>query len=142
MASNTPNFDCMTVKQLKTYLKDNMANVSLTGNKQKLVEKAKLHFQKSAVTTSSSENQMVVQNISAELKLLEEKRKVFESNLEYKDLSELPNGTISERFNWSEIYKYLTDWKLFMNGEEVDVQNEKQFDKGDEMYSSKMIQQV
>ena len=142
MASNTPNFDRMTVIQLKAYLKDNMANVSLTGNKQKLVEKAKFHFQKSTVAAASSENQVVVNTISDELKLLEEKRKVFESNVQYQDLSMLPEGTISERFTSSEVYKYLTDWKLFVNEEEVDGGNEKQFDKGKVMYTSKMIQQV
>ena len=142
MASNSPNFDGMTVIQLRAYLRDNMANVSLTGNKQKLIEKAKFHFQKSTVAAASSENQIVVQTISDELKLLEEKRKVLESNNEYQELSKLPEGTISERFTSTEVYKYLTDWKLFVNQEEVDSGNFKQFDKGKEMYTSKMIQQV
>ena len=147
MASKAPNFDSMKVIELKAYLRDNFANVSLTGTKQKLIEKAKHHFQTSngPSTSSSSENQMVVQNVncvSDELKLLEQKRKVFDANVEYQDLSKLPEGIISESFNSTEIYKYLKDWKLFVDKEEVDIGTDKQFIKGLQMYDDKLIQLV
>ena len=145
MSSKAPNFDSMKVVELRAYLRDNFANVSLSGTKQKLIEKAKHHFQTLNGPSTSSENQTVAQNIncvSDELKLLEEKRKVFDANVEYKDLSKLPEGIISERFNHSEIYKYLTDWKLFMNQEEVDIGTDKQFLKGLQMYDDKFIQLV
>ena len=76
------------------------------------------------------------------MKLLEEKRKVFDANVEYQDLSKLPEGLISERFNSGEIYKYLTDWKLFVNQEEVDIGTDKSFLKGLQMYDDKLIQLV
>ena len=146
MASNAPNFDTMKVVELRAYLKDNFANVSLTGNKQKLIEKAKHHFQLSnSPSTSSTQNQLIPQNVNSvsdELKLLEDKRKVFDANVEYQDLSKLPEGLIPERFNSAEIHKYLTDWKLFVNQEEVDIGTDKSFLKGLQMYDDKLIQLV
>ena len=145
MSSNTPNFESMTVIQLKAYLRDNLATGSLTGNKQRLIEKAKHHFQSSNAATSSSGSQMVAPNVNSvsdELKLLEEKRQVFDANIEYQDLSKLPDGMIPERFNSAEIYNYLTDWKLFVNDEELDISTEKPFVKGEQMYGDKLIQLV
>ena len=40
------NLDCMMITELKTHSEDIMANVSFSGTKQKLIEKATLNFQK------------------------------------------------------------------------------------------------
>ena len=140
MATNrTPNFDSMKVSELKRFLKDNGASQS--GNKPDLIKRAKLYHSKPKddVNPSTSSNE-----ISEELKIYEEKRKIFDSDHEYHDLEQGSRVSIPDAFDSDTICQYLTNWRLYDkdNDEDVDISTRKPAKKGEKMYNDKMIQFV
>ena len=140
MASNSaPNFDSMKVSELKQFLKDSGASSS--GNKPDLVKRAKLYHSRpeETVNPSTSSNE-----ISEELKIYEEKRKIFHSDHEYHDLEQGSSVSIPDAFDSDTICQYLTNWRLYDkdNDEEVDISTRKPAKKGEKMYNDKMIQFV
>ena len=139
MASKSnPDFDSMKVTELKRFLKDSGASQS--GNKPDLIKRAKLyHSRPDAVNPSTSSNE-----ISEELKIYEEKRKIFHSDHEYHDLEQGSSVSIPDDFDSDTISEYLSSWRLYDkdNDEEVDISTRKPAKKGEKMYNDKMIQFV
>ena len=141
MASNAPNFDGMKVTELKRVLID--FGASLSGNKETLIKRAKLYQKKEEeigndIPTTANE-------ISEELKILQEKRKIFNQDYEYHEMD--PSSTyahlVPESFNNDTVVTYLTSWKLYVNQEEVvDVGTNKPAVKGPQMFKDKLIQFV
>ena len=142
MASNSaPDFNSMKVTDLKRFLKDNGASQS--GNKDVLVKRAKLYHSKTkpgdSVNPSTSSNE-----ISEELRMYEEKRKIFDGDHVYHELEQSSNVSIPESFDSDTIIEYLSSWRLYDkdNDEEVDLSTKKPAKKGEKMYDDKMIQFV
>ena len=140
MASNDPNYDGMKVAELKRVLID--FGASLSGNKETLVKRAKLYHKKGEENPSN--NLTTVNEISEEIKILQEKRKIFDQDHEYHEMD--PNSTyahlVPEAFVNNTIVQYLTSWRLFVNQEEVDGGTGKPAVKGPQMFKDKLIQFV
>ena len=140
MASNTPNYDGMKVADLKRVLKD--FGASLSGNKETLVKRAKLYHKNQEENPSNTLT--TVNEISEEIKILQEKRKIFDQDHEYHEMD--PNSTyahlVPEAFVNNTIVQYLTSWRLFVNQEEVDGGTDKPAIKGPQMFKDKLIQFV
>ena len=140
MASNAPNYDGMKVAELKRVLID--FGASLSGNKETLVKRAKLYHKKEEENPSN--NLTTVNEISEEIKILQEKRKIFDQDHEYHEMD--PNSTyahlVPEAFVNNTIVQYLTSWRLFVNQEEVDGGTGKPAVKGPQMFKDKLIQFV
>ena len=140
MASNTPNYDGMKVADLKRVLID--FGASLSGNKETLVKRAKLYHKNQEENPSNTLT--TVNEISEEIKILQEKRKIFDQDHEYHEMD--PNSTyahlVPEAFVNNTIVQYLTSWRLFVNQEEVDGGTDKPAIKGPQMFKDKLIQFV
>ena len=140
MASNAPNFDEMKVAELKRVLTD--FGASQSGNKETLIKRAKLYHKKEE--ESSNDIPTTANEISEELKILQEKRKIFDQDHEYLEMD--PSSTyahvVPEAFNNDTVVQYLTSWRLFVNQEEVDGGTDKPAVKGPQMFKDKLIQFV
>ena len=140
MASNAPNYDGMKVAELKRVLID--FGASLSGNKETLVKRAKLYHKNQEENPSNTLT--TVNEISEEIKILQEKRKIFEQDHEYHEMD--PSSTyahlVPEAFNNDTVVQYLTSWRLYVNQEEVDGGTDKPAVKGPQMFKDKLIQFV
>ena len=141
MASNDPNYDGMKVAELKRVLTD--FGASQSGNKETLIKRAKLYHKKEQENGSES-HPTTANEISEELKILQEKRKIFDQDHEYLEMD--PSSTyahvVPEAFNNDTVVQYLTSWRLFVNQEEVDGGTDKPAVKGPQMFKDKLIQFV
>ena len=136
-SNNTPNFDSMKVSELKSYLKD-ILGASVSGNKPALIKRAKLYHSKGdAVNPSTTSN-----DISEELRMYEEKRKIFHGDHEYHELEQGSSVSVPHSFDSDTISEYLSNWKLYVEDEEHDISTDKPAKKGEQMYYDKMIQFV
>jgi len=121
----------MKVKELKEFLKK--YDASLTGNKDSLIRRAgnyyNLHGHKEKVENSCDEL----------LKSLTEKRKVFDRNVEWKDISLLKKSDLPV-LDDDVISKFLTICDINFGDEEIDCGTEKPAKKGKIMYYSEKIQ--
>ena len=140
MASSAPNFDGMKMVDLKRFLKD--SGVSQTGNKETLIKRAKLYHKKEE--NGSMIPPATANEVSEELKILTEKRRIFDQDYEYHEMD--PSSTyahlVPESFDLDTLLQYLTSWKLYVNQEEVDVSTDKPAVKGPQMFKDKLIQFV
>ena len=129
----------MTVRELQTFLK--AANAKVSGNKPDLIKRAKLYAEKQANALENNEDlpSTSANTIDQENTALEAKRKIFNENHDYFDITTV-SISIPENFTSATIDKFLTSWHLYVNGEEVNAATFKPADKGGDMYSSKMIQ--
>ena len=139
MALNAPNFDGMKVAELKRVLID--FGASLSGNKETLIKRAKLYHKKEE---NGNDIPTTANEISEELKILQEKRKIFNQDHEYHEMD--PTATyahlVPEAFDNDTLVQYLTSWRLYVNNEEVDGGTDKPAVKGPQMFKDKLIQFV
>ena len=140
-AKKRPNFQAMTVEQLKNYLRRYPAPVS--GLKPALVKRATSYFNARGSPDAEEKERANIESVNAsELEKLEEKRRVFKTVGNWKSISlaNFKRNLIPTGFDSDVISSFLTTETFHFDEEEIASGTFKPSRKGKDMYLCKKIQ--
>ena len=133
MESEKPNFDKMRKDELVDFLKG-YPYAKISGLKPELLLRAKHYYETKGPPENKEENGIA-------LNKLVEQRKIFsDKSLTWKDISELPAGSIQKELEDEAIGSFLTNYDFLFGEELIDCSTQKPGKKGKHLYLSEKIQ--